>query len=376
MTTVKSINSIREARPEKGVWFDYHGDIFISVIPIKRKKHIRRKAKIEDGKRDNKMSVWHLEWQYENMETRYGVPVSGKKTYEVAIRIDDERHIIDSLIETVAVEFQHTLSVPLSEMDSRYIAHKKTRLIPYLVLDFTHLESDDIYVKGSELEKKLEKWLESRYYKADSLFIDCKDKMIRFCSGLHGGKWILTRDYFVDNLLKLENNLKIRRTKYKNDKAKKQREREERAREKEEQRKLEEREENREDKRKSADYKYFRRCFTNEVIKPYVLPYAKDLFLYYNYSEERKGYYEKTHEYTSQDRSFNITYRTVSLVKKYEANGKWGRKYTQRKYEYLFARVLITGVVGFKRFEYEFEINSSKGAIPIPPERSWFHDWD
>jgi hypothetical protein len=100
MAEIIKIISIGDAKPVKGVWYDYFDDIFISVIPFKRRKHIRRKSVISSDKADNGTSEWHLKWQYEIIEKSYGMNHSGKKTYEISILVDEERHIIDSLVES------------------------------------------------------------------------------------------------------------------------------------------------------------------------------------------------------------------------------------------------------------------------------------
>ena len=80
MNEIIEISDIRKAIPKKKIWYKYFDDIFISVVPEENIiPHIRRKAIIQDNKKDNKMSPWHLHWQYEIIEFYYGMNITGKK---------------------------------------------------------------------------------------------------------------------------------------------------------------------------------------------------------------------------------------------------------------------------------------------------------
>ena len=121
------------------------------------------------------MSPWHLHWQYEIIEFYYGMNISGKKTYEIPIFVNGQTHIIDSVVQNIAIEFQHTLSVSLEEMNSRFFAHKSKGYIPYLILDFTafwydYAESINKSVFISQnLQNALNKWIKSAYYLNNNL---------------------------------------------------------------------------------------------------------------------------------------------------------------------------------------------------------------
>ena len=58
MSQIIVINKIDEAIPEKGVWHDYYGDIFVSVIPIFKSAYIRRKSKIRNNRRNYRVKQY------------------------------------------------------------------------------------------------------------------------------------------------------------------------------------------------------------------------------------------------------------------------------------------------------------------------------
>lgn len=368
MKQVIEIKKIEDAIPKKGVWYDYYGDIFISVIPDENIKHIRRKAKNLDNKKDRKTSIWHLEWQYEQIEKNYGMSKSGKKTYEISVNVDGERHIIDSLVnEEIAIEFQHTLSVDLEEMDSRFKAHQKIHLLPYLVIDLTTFSYLDYINKEQRLSKKLNKWLKSEYYQWDNLFIDLSDCMLRLSKSVIENHLKYSKNTFVKELTKLDvyfdqaqsawkkqeqinkelriaNNLRLE-------------EREEERKERDLQMR---REENREEKRHGKDYRYLRECFMNKAIRPFVIKYAKDLYSFRVWGEEKKdNSYEKCYSFFSEERLFEIHYTNYSFIEEKEIKTYWGFK-NEKKYHFLYATILIFEEEGINKKVYEFEIDNGK----------------
>ena len=131
------IKLFKECIPKKGIWYNHLGTIFISVMR-KSNPYIRRKSITKDNKRDNELSEWHRVWQYDRIESKYGVEKYGEKSYERTIKVDGENHRIDSIVENIAIEFQHTLSVEIEEMNSRFKAHSKFGFQPYLVIDLTN----------------------------------------------------------------------------------------------------------------------------------------------------------------------------------------------------------------------------------------------
>lgn len=196
------------------------------MIPVYgRKAHLRSKTLILAGRKDAVLSEWHRNWQYDQIDSNYGVEVGRDKTYEISILDSGERHIIDSLVDNLAIEFQHTLSVAVSEMDQRFLAHLNHKYKPYLILDFTAFEIPNEFrnsgkydfnivqskikqlkVNGLDLElwNRLLKWFSSLHFTHDHLFIDFKDGLVRFNNQLTNGCLIIAKDYFVSNLLLLE----------------------------------------------------------------------------------------------------------------------------------------------------------------------------
>lgn len=368
MRQIIHIDRIEKAKPEKGVWFDYYGDIFVSVIPIEKRSHIRRKTNFPDRKKDNKMSAWHLKWQYEIIENTFGMGSSGKKTYEIPINVDGERHIIDSLIsDRIAIEFQHTLSVALEEMDHRIRAHKKAGFIPYLVLDFSSYTYSQFNGNDEKLAKQLKKWLNSDYYKKDNLFLDLEDKIIRLSENVIGGHIRYNQDEFVQQLLNLETFLKgsinacsARKEKEREERRIKKIRAEERKKEREEYYLQIKKEENREEKFKSEDYKYFRKCYRDKVILPFIIEYAKDLFRYQNGGENvGENIYEKCHSFFSEERNFVIHYVNVSHFEDIEYQTRWGNN-TKRKFNFLYSYVDIYIGEGYNRTEHRFDFENGK----------------
>ena len=112
--TPQKIKSIKDATPAKGQWYEYHGDIFVSVIPLKNKPHIRRKVSEMSNKKDNSTSQWHLAWQYEIIEAKYGKSAGGERTYEIPIRHQGELHYICLLYTSPSPRDLSTSRMPSS----------------------------------------------------------------------------------------------------------------------------------------------------------------------------------------------------------------------------------------------------------------------
>lgn len=365
MRRIVKIERIEDAIPQKGVWYDYYGDIFISVIPDENINHIRRKVKSVDNKIDRKTSIWHLEWQYEQIEKNYGVPESGNKTYEVIVNVDGEKHIIDSLVnEKIAIEFQHTLSVDLEEMNSRFKAHQKIDLLPYLVIDLTSFSYSDYENKEQKISKKLNKWIKSDYYQHNNLFVDLSDCVLRLSNVVIQQHLKFSKNWFVKELTNLEVHFEDAQiawqTQQKIDEKRRianQQMLEEREEEREKRYLQMRKEENRAAKFNSDDYKYFRKCYRDKTIRPFILKYAKDLFSFRVWGEEKKDkLYEKCYSYHSEEQLFEISYTNYSLIEEKEIKTYWGFK-KEKKYHFLYATILIFEGDGISQKVYEFEID-------------------
>ncbi len=352
MATIEIITDIRQAIPKRGVWYQYYDDIFVSVIPSEKiVPHIRRKTITDDDKKiDRQTCPWHLDWQYNEIEANYGYTILGKKTYEIQIIIDNELHRIDSLIESIAIEFQHTLSVSKEEMNSRYTAHKKAGFIPYLVLDLTGFSYNTFIVSISQQELKdeahklqriLTKWVQTNYHQNNNLFLDLQDALVRLSDFFKAKHLKYHKKDFVNCLLSLE-------TKFLEHKKEEQQRQEEyrklkllseqRSRERE----IEyERNENFVLKTESEEFKYFRVCLSDNVIRPFIEKYENDRFDYFFDSDSEENFHEKYHYYYSKDSEFEIQYKTVSVITINEISTYKGLK-QKKDYKYLFAEIKIT----------------------------------
>jgi len=366
MKNIYEIKYLKEGIPKKGIWYDHFGTIFISVM-LKSKPHLRRKCLPNDNKKDNDLSEWHRTWQYDIIEQIYGYEKFGKKSYEVSINVDEETHRIDSLVENIAIEFQHTLSVSMEEMNSRKIAHLKYGLIPYLVIDLTDYSIEDFKeaydsYQNSPLKRKIKKWKFSDYGKANNLFMDFNDGMVRIVNEIEKEFQIYNQEYFLDNLLTLEDKLlreiEIDREKVikrENERIRLEKERKEREtqlekeriekeknwKKREELRLIEYEKETFElDKILDPEFKYYRFCFSNPTIKPYVTKYEEEIFKYYTYSEEEDGYFGKFHNYYSKDSDFSIEYITISKIVKKVVRNYYGKK-TVRGFDYNCAKITL-----------------------------------
>jgi hypothetical protein len=342
MTNPIKIEQFRNCIPEKGKWYDHCGTIFISVMR-KSKPYVRRKSIPSDNKRDNDLSEWHRIWQYENIELNYGTEQFGYKSYEITINVDNENHRIDSVVKNIAIEFQHTLSVGLEEMDLRHLAHSKHGLIPYLVLDLSNYNLSDFRKTFKDEDRNplktiLNKWLNSEYSKSNRMFIDLKDGMVRIVHSVEIGFIETSSELFTKDLLQLED---ILTTEIKSDKIRVTNENEKIARRKQEAelRNIEkEKEIFYQEKFENPDFKFYRFCFANPIIKPYVLPYNGERFKYYVDSDNNDGYIEKWHTYYSLDSEFLIQYKTVTKVIETKIQTYRGLK-AKNEYQYLFAEI-------------------------------------
>lgn len=205
------IENIEKRIPIKGVWYDYFGTIFISVIR-KSNPYTRRLLIPNDKKKDNDLSEWHRIWQYDKIEFLYGVNVLGKKSYEITIRVGNQVHRIDSLVRNLAIEFQHTLSVDLEEMNLRFEAHKIFGYLPYLVIDLTSFTLEEFKQNfkseiKTTLSIKIDKWIISKYSKSNNLFIDLKNGLVRIVDEFEIGFIEIGKEQFLNNLLQIENEL-------------------------------------------------------------------------------------------------------------------------------------------------------------------------
>jgi len=376
------INSFKEATPKKRTWYKYFDDILVSVICNgNRTSHIRRKQKDAIAKRDNKMCQWHSDWQYLRIEENYGRRIGKAKTYEISIRVDGIEHVIDSLVEKIAIEFQHSLGVSINEMNERYEAHKKYGFVPYLILDFTSYSFQNEMIGynaiplatlrkpevclSNELDsffKSFErKWCRAKYFHANNLFVDFKDVLIRLTPSLLKGYMRFTQESFTQRLLNLESELENQIEK---DKIKFQKEvdewngrekenEEERDREAEllrkkmntllEKKAVDEKIEYEERKKNGEEFKYYRKCMSNKTLAPFIrekMPeFETGMIYYYSDNREKSEHYFKNHSYRTMGEAaeMKIDWITISKIKK-----KWffnGREH--RKFEFQYSEIRL-----------------------------------
>ena len=196
------LDNFKNAIPKKKTWYKYFDDTFVSVICTEgRTSHMRNKSQKDYKFIDNRMCYWHCHWQYELIEAVYGNQEKNIKTYEKIIFHNDEKHIIDSVVNNISIEFQHTLSVSIEEMDSRWHSQRHHNYLPFLVLDFTEFLSPAFFKEEFQysynsiknllksiskdttefkIAKRLLKWTNSEYFKSGNLFIHFEDEMVRF----------------------------------------------------------------------------------------------------------------------------------------------------------------------------------------------------
>ncbi len=351
---VIEISSISSAIPKYKTWYKYYDDILVSVICHgDRNSYIRKKAKSLGHKTDSELCFWHSDWQYNKIESCYGLPITGQKTYEIVRTHEGEIHRIDSVIDNIAIEFQHSLGVALQELDSRFIAHKSLGYIPYLVLDFSDLLSDclqniDKFSSkkiGQLLEKnkkdpncfsllcKMRKWINSEYYTHGNLFIDFKDRMIRFSSKLNNGFLYLERIKFIDDIQNLENILeeKFQEEGYERDKIEQEKKSEELRKEISKRvHYLKRLNENKLDVESGKDFLFYRLSNKNKLIAESIESLKHIEYIRYgSYSKRDGDYLKKYHVYYIFSERFyrpiiELQYITNGIIK----NNQYGYLHT------------------------------------------------
>lgn len=386
MPTIKKIHCLSAARPQKGVWFQYFDDIFISVVGENNVHHIRFNNSERIKKTDKKNNIWHLNWQYKIFEPIYGKAKTGQKTYEITVYNNHERHRIDTLINKTAIEFQHTLSVSVDEMNSRYIAQKSNGFTPYLVLDFTERLSFSDRIKklhrnllsyyeneqyfsckhdSPELKKMLYrnfynqiitdnlKWKKSDYYKNDNLFFDFKDIIIRMTkSSIHNFVVINKADFInnIENLDEFTEDLCKKEQSKIEEFIKKEKAKEKESIEKERERQFKISQENCKTKRESTNYLPYRICKRNPIISKIFPNLDSAPFDYKSfYKTDENGLYQKKHEYNCLSDFFNLQYTTYSKV--------------NDQYIFLYAIVKISQLINGELVTYSFKISKKNTII-------------
>lgn len=361
--TIIDIQSISDAIPKYRIWYRYYDHIFISVICSgDRKSYLRRKTAFQEVKADNPMCAWHSDWQYKCIEYNYGLEAGNIRTYEVVVEHEGEMHRIDSLVNTTAIEFQHSLEVSLNEIDSRFIAHEALSYTPYLILDFTDFSSISTFSKFTDLSskniefymtsyksndviisflKKVRKWLNSEYFYKKNLFLDFSDQIIRLTPHLKYKILKYSKEKFIKNLLCLEDDIQNELTKEKKqldfEKALKAQEREKADAERaaEVKRKIKE---NREEIKSSNRFSWYRKCLQNNLITRALcslLDYK--VYVKYQFYESKNGNISRKHhiynlfssayfdpvveiQYVinsiSKDDSYEFLYSEINLIKK------------------------------------------------------------
>lgn len=340
------ITDFEKGIPKYKTWYKYYDDLFVSVIYSNnsKKSHLRIKNtdKNVKAKTDNKMCFWHSDWQYTKIENAYGIAKTGKKTYEISEIYNGEVHRIDSVVEKIAIEFQHSLNVSLNEMESRYIAHNALGYIPYLMLDFTKYSSKETFYKYSyfnpnHLEKyinncdensdqsiflkSLKKWISSEYYKAGNLFINFSDSIIRFVPKIKKQKIEYSESTFLEELKELEGHISEEIFREKEEEELKKREKEEKELERLSQLKLSykaEIENNKHEIIYSPTFKYYRKCLQHRKIKERIDKQSYiEMIKYNSFNTHAGNIYRKFHVYSIFESAFSapvfeIQYITIS----------------------------------------------------------------
>lgn len=322
--TIETKNLDKEI-PKYRTWYKLHDVIFVSEIHpenSKRKSHFRRKSKptANQKKTDNDMCQWHSDWQFVKIESYYGTGNHSDKTYEIVVKYENETHRIDSLVKNLAIEFQHTLSVSINEMESRFIAHNSLGYIPYLILDFTDFSAKNTILKISgfnyrkideyirlyaryeticQFLKQIKKWLTLSYFSSKNLFCDFSDCIVRLVPNGANTFYKYEQSFFLNNLLQLEQIVKEDEEKEKKLIA----ERKEEEKQKLEFYKEQEREKkissNKKEIFESQDYHYYRKCLKNKSIKDAISKTLKEpeYISFILRKGEHFGYYRKIYIY-------------------------------------------------------------------------------
>lgn len=384
--TIIDIDSISKAIPKYKTWYRYYDDILVSVICIgKRKSHIKRKIKSIGQKSDNELCFWHTDWQYNKIEYYYGREKTGKQTYEIIVKHEGEIHRIDSVVDKIAIEFQHSLNVSINEMESRYNAHNALGFTPYLILDFTDYSSldtlfkldsfsisriDDHLSRNFKTElicsflRKLKKWTVSQYFTNGNLFVDFSDQIIRFSPQLNKKFLIIEKHFFLEKLLQLEQilideyNQEIEQQEIEKqlkllEQQKKEEENQKRFEKSIAEAKLLYKEKisnNRREIVSGKDFEYYRRCLKNKRIydsidKLYYIEYIG----YKSYSKKENDIHKKYHIYSIFRSEYlkpeiELQYITVSRVE--------GKEF---KYLYADINLIKEFEKGLKRFTFKLE---------------------
>jgi len=324
---VIEIDSFSSAVPKYKTWYKYHDTLWVSVIYAdkKRKSHLRRKTEpsFNTNKNDKEMCQWHWDWQFQKIETEYGIAVSGIKTYEIGINHKGEIHRIDSVVQDVAIEFQHTLTVSLNEMDSRYTAHGETGFKPYLVLDFSEYTAVETigkyrsfdhrrieaYINNDRNEcivsflKKLRKWLNSKYFINSCLFLDFSDRIVRFTPDIKDKKYLdYSQSDFVHRLTELDVDIQLEKERIKQQEDQLTREKHEKSILDFERKKSEYQELVRANKfavENGEDFKNYRKCLKHGLIRQCInsVEYL-EIITYRARSIVSNGIYKKYHIYS------------------------------------------------------------------------------
>jgi len=391
--SIVDINSIKDAIPQYKTWYRYYDDILISVICNgNRASYIRRKAKSSGSKNDSELCFWHSNWQYSEIESRYGLSVTGKRTYEIVEEFEGEIHRIDSVVSKIAIEFQHSLGVSLGEMDSRYNAHNALGYLPYLVLDFTDISSDYLIRKGESLRKdiddqihrnrgnddiirllkRIKKWMYCSYFAQGNLFLDFSDQIIRFSSRLNSGFQCIRKSFFIENICNLETILNDELEKEATERIAIVLEKEAKETKKKENAKaryIEKLLENKKAILNGKDFIYYRSCLKNKLIAEGInnlldIEYIK----YTSYSRIKDNILRKYHVYhiynerfsppiielqyitngCIENNKYNYHYTDITLIRKYTPsfNNRGIKRFTFRQYP--GKNILISS----KRIEY------------------------
>lgn len=394
-------NNLENETPQYKTWFRLHNDvIFISVIYPKsasQRSHFRRKSKpnTNQNKKDNEMCLWHSDWQFSKIEKEYGLAKNGNKTYEINIKFNDETHRIDSVVNNLAIEFQHTLTVSINEIESRYIAHKALGFTPYLILDFTEYLAKDTILKISKFNykdlseyinvsnkeketylvlKKIKKWLNSHYFKNKNLFLDFNDSIIRFVPNEINTFYEYKKEFFLENLLQLEEILIESQENIKRIIAKRKEKVELRFQYFKEQERVEKVEKNKKDIIDSNQYHYYRKCILNKHIKKAIfITLGEPSFVSYSFkSGEYYGNHRNVHIY----RLFSKLEDKPKLEIQYAVIGT----YENKKYSFLFSEIEIIKKIGennmgFKIMRLSQKPKQSLKLVSITEEivKNYFH---
>lgn len=370
------INDISKAIPRFRVWYKYYDDTFISVIHNNRtrRSHLRIKIKEDKSvrKNDNKMCYWHSNWQYSKIEAKYGKHKTGNKTYEISKTYDGEIHRIDSLIENVAIEFQHTLEVSVNELNLRYKAHKALDYNPYLVLDLTDysakdtlfsissfsIDNIDFYIESTsgntrDFLKKIRKWTKSKYFYSGNLFIDFSDTMIRFSNLLKKQYLEISQTQFLDKILSLDQLVDEEIKKEENEikqKIENEKKLEEEKRIKNKQEYLKKVKKNKLNIKNDPVYKFYKKSLIHPEIKKIVSSQKNiEIIKHNNFYVDTEKYSKESHIYSFFQSAFSTPILELDFTLNYDINNQ----------KYLFSEISLIkefGQEGIMVLEFIWQI--------------------